>query len=184
MYLSNLRTMTTAFDFVTHWSLKPLAISEYWLSLPTSELRGPTTDASDVFVQDAVNSASETITGYVKGCGLTTPQNRIIPVDNSTGESLPFCEEYLYKTCAEELLEPTFLAKRMLAVVGPWLSTQAKARPGGVKVKGLFPLRSLYATFEMDIWIGCTASGEERLLRWHGPRLQKDLILSGELDGG
>ncbi|CAD0109659.1 unnamed protein product [Aureobasidium uvarum] len=74
---------------------------------------------------------------------------------------------------AEELAskyEPSVMAARIVALMGPYISEQAKSQHGGMHVRASFCIGSYGGLFDFDVIIGKDASGKDKLREWKGPR--------------
>jgi len=70
----------------------------------------------------------------------------------------------------KERFEPQSIAQRMTSFIGPFLSERAKARKGGVHVRGSFCIGISGGIFDFDVHVGKAPNGEDVLLEWTGPR--------------
>ncbi|KAG9556383.1 hypothetical protein KCU71_g10327, partial [Aureobasidium melanogenum] len=74
---------------------------------------------------------------------------------------------------AEELAtkyEPKVMAARIVALMGPFISEQAKSQHGGMHVRASFCIGSYGGLFDFDVIIGKDANGKDELREWKGPR--------------
>jgi len=69
-----------------------------------------------------------------------------------------------------ERFKPQSIAQKMTGFIGPFLSERAKARKGGVHVRGSFCMGLYGGIFDFDIRVGKALDGEDVLLGWTGPR--------------
>lgn len=70
----------------------------------------------------------------------------------------------------KEKYEPERIANRIMTLVGPFLSERAKARRGGVHIRGSFCIGMYGGMFDFDINVGKALDGADMLLEWKGPR--------------
>ena len=66
--------------------------------------------------------------------------------------------------------EPSAMAARIVALMGPYVSETAKAHPGGMHVRASFCIGSYGGLFDFDVIIGKDANGKDELREWKGPR--------------
>lgn len=74
---------------------------------------------------------------------------------------------------AEELAskyDPKVMAARIVALMGPFISEQAKSQHGGMHVRASFCIGSYGGLFDFDVIIGKDADGKDELREWKGPR--------------
>lgn len=74
---------------------------------------------------------------------------------------------------AEELAskyDPKVMAARIVALMGPFISEQAKSQHGGMHVRASFCIGSYGGLFDFDVIIGKDADGKDELRGWKGPR--------------
>lgn len=68
------------------------------------------------------------------------------------------------------LFNPERIARRILTLIGPFLSERAKVKKSGVHVRGSCCVGYDGTMFDFDVDIGKSADGMDRLIAWKGPR--------------
>lgn len=74
---------------------------------------------------------------------------------------------------AKELAEkydPSVMAARIVTLMGPYISEEAKSQSGGMYVRASFCIGSYGGLFDFDVNIGKAADGSDELRSWKGPR--------------
>jgi hypothetical protein len=66
--------------------------------------------------------------------------------------------------------EPSAMAARIVALMGPYISEKAKSHPGGMHVRASFCIGSYGGLFDFDVIIGKDVNGKDELRGWKGPR--------------
>ena len=62
------------------------------------------------------------------------------------------------------------MAARIVTLMGPYISEEAKSQSGGMYVRASFCIGSYGGLFDFDVNIGKAADGSDELRSWKGPR--------------
>jgi hypothetical protein len=73
-----------------------------------------------------------------------------------------------------ETFAPEAMVRQIVKVLGPSLSERAKSREGGLHIRASFALGDFGGVFDIDLWVGKDAEGEDICLRATEPLENND----------